>query len=213
MVLEERQTTNNGQRNALQVNSADDIEEIRSLILSKPVITTVKYDSVKCLVIVNTSKLEINQAVQEACIMAEKCLAENKNFFITINLDKTISTWYHFRMMNFCNNESTCHGANFYIAHNATKRCYFAREYIECDRTQGLCCWWWCLPTCLLIGCPYIIYRHCVKGITDVKIAPDMRVFLGSAGDFEDLLRCYRVPSWRCLTNYRESSSTTQPSR
>ncbi|XP_046859978.1 uncharacterized protein LOC124453249 [Xenia sp. Carnegie-2017] len=191
MVLGE-QKTNDGQRNALLVNNNEDLEATRSLILSKPLVMTVKCPAedayyVTCLVIVDTSSAQVKSVFDKAFDLARQLLVENRKFVVTFNLNKTISRWYHETMFTLFNNESTCYGANFYIAHNATEQCILAQEYMDCYRTQGLCCWCWCFPCCLVIGCPYMIYRNLVRKIKDVKVSPNFNVSLGSFDDFEKL--------------------------
>ncbi|XP_046860109.1 uncharacterized protein LOC124453344 [Xenia sp. Carnegie-2017] len=196
-ITRERPRTDDKNRNVLRVNNLRDLESTKDLLLSKPLLTTVKcplpdVSKVKYLVIVLTSSPEVKSVVRKMFNMAKSLLLENKRFVITFNLDATISSWYFNSMADvFCYTESMCKGANFYLTHEAREKCIFAQEYIDCYMNKAVLCWFLCCPLCLVIGCPYVIYRHILRGIEDIKYSASLTVIVGEVDDSrEEFTNC-----------------------
>ena len=188
-IARERPRRNDENRNVLRVNNLRDLESTKDLLLSKPLLTIVKcpiadVDEMKYLVIVLTSSPEVKSVVRKMLAKAKLLLLENKKFFFTFNLDASISTWFYNDMTDaLWYNKKKCDGANFYLTHDADEKCIFAQEHIYCYQCKAVLCWFLCCPLCLVIGCPYVIYRNILRGIKDIKYFAPSTVIVGEVDD------------------------------
>lgn len=215
-----------GQARAFEVNNIDDVEALKTQILSKPLVTIAKctkqykeYRSTRneqgnrdvdyrtmtdeFVVVLNTSNPDVVRVLDETFEKAKQLLQENAKFVLVFDLDDSTKTWYgQIPHANSDGKTAQSIGASFYLTHNASPQGYWANGCFGCEQPVQKAMWCICFPCCLFTGVPYHVCRKCVQNIKDERVQAQFytQEYNNVCPQGINLLNLFQVPPQHVVT-------------
>jgi len=178
--------------NFFEVTTIEELNIVRELIRSRPVLTTVKCSKSyndrperdqssendnsetvtdDYIVLINTAHPQMVDMFNKAFEQAEENLKEGKNFRITIAINKSLQIWYlqNKKVNGELKNTTWANFADIYLT-CGTKEPTCADTCFSCQETIQKVLWCVCFPLFFLLVLPYWIYKRFVLGVIESKI-------------------------------------------